>query len=204
MSLENEVDTIIEETPEVSENAVSESLKEEQEREQKFRQYTDRQGMPFDPEIHSMNADGEPILTPTGKLKRKPGRKGGSQVGAPGKSRSAVYHAPDYKTSAKHTVEALLTVSIMLGGEEWKPIYNKERGIDEQGNLEHSFERYFEAKGIADIPPGVALSIALLGYAAPRFYQPKTKSKFQRAWNWIKSKYPSKKEPVKEEVENAT
>lgn len=64
-------------------------------------------------------------------------------------------------------------------GEEWTPT------ADEVEMQNANWGNYFVAKGINDIPPGAALFMGCMAYAAPRFTKPKTQAKLGAARNWI-------------------
>jgi hypothetical protein len=77
---------------------------------------------------------------------------------------------------------ALVTVGMMIGGEEWQPITEP---VNEMEQLSNAFGNYFVAKGVNDFPPGVALSMAICMYALPRFTQPKTQTRVRSLKNWL-------------------
>ena len=147
----------------------------------------DVQGRSFDRDLHSVDEkSGRVILNSKGKLKM---RRRGRPTGSAPKSTASVLHTPhtpdavvpdassvmDSRALGVHSAALLVTVGKMLGGDEWIP--RKSEGYDELGNLEHAFGDYFVAREMHDIPPGVALTIAILGYAAPRFVLPTTKKR---------------------------
>lgn len=179
-----------------------------------FAHLRDRDGNPFDPAIHATNADGTPKLTANGKLRKRPGRKSGDSVGVSSKSRlGGIPGASAPVTSAEgitheqraqaraagvSAANALITLGVALGGDEWQPIVNHEQGIDERAQLENAFGAYFEAKGLRDIPPGVALTIAVGAYALPRFTRPKTQKRVstlkEKLFVWIAKRRARKHE----------
>ena len=141
---------------------------------------TNTHGEKFDPTLHVTNADGSPRLTKHGKFRLRPGRR-------------ASLNRPDEPpqkdeslTLAAETAASIyINSGIVIFGPEWLPDAAKM----EREQLVSAFEAYFEAKGITDIPPGVALTIALFGYAAPRLYMPETQSRISRAIEWTKIKF---------------
>ena len=155
----------------------------------------DNRGDTFDPAIHVTDADGNPVLTKAGNYRKRPGRKAGSVP------TSSIYSEPPPTQAepalpdpaARAAADTLFTLGVTLGGEEWLPIQSPETGLDERAEMIGAFDAYFKAAGIVDIPPGLALSIAVGGYALPRFTQPKTRTRMQRAkdrvaaW-WLKRK----------------
>ncbi len=81
---------------------------------------------------------------------------------------------------------------VIIGGEEFAPMRKEIQPgivIDDMASLTGAFTTYFHAKGITDLPPGVVLAAALLGYIAPRFAMPKTQSRWSKLKGWVASKY---------------
>jgi len=146
----------------------------------------DVQGRSFDRDLHAVDENGQAILNAKGKLKM---RRRGRPTGATPKSTPSVLRTPhtpdavvpdaptamDSRALGVHSAALLITVGKMVGGDEWIP--RKSEGYDERANLEHAFGDYYVAKELHDIPPGIALTIAVLGYAAPRFVLPATKKR---------------------------
>lgn len=141
---------------------------------------TNRHGERFDPSIHVTNEDGSPKLTKHGRFRHRPGRKSGSSS----TDNDAPERDPNLTLAAETAATLYIQSGVLLFGHEWLP--NPEKMEREQ--LVAAFEAYFEAKGVIDIPPGVALAIALFGYAAPRLYMPETQTRLQRATMWLKLK----------------
>ena len=136
---------------------------------------TDRRdsvGTKYDPDIHETR-DGEPVLTSTGKFrKRRRTRK-------------------DEVDTALGAVAAAMTIKtcVICFGREWEPIKSEENNIDEFAYMARSYDEYFKSKNIEDFPPGVALSIALAAYAAPRLTLPETRSRTGKVTGWFKRKW---------------
>jgi hypothetical protein len=189
------------EQPEVSEHAVAIEQQKSDERKAAFADLKDGDGAPFDPSIHVTNADGEPLTTKTGKLRKRPGRKADgatrsqSHVAVPGTTKqdsgqqAAQELTQKRRQSGMHAARMFTSVAAMIGGEEWKPQKIEKYGLDEQESLDESLADYFEAKEMEDIPPGVALVMVVVSYMAPRFMMPKTKSRLGRLKDWIASKW---------------
>lgn len=150
-------------------------------------------GEVFDSDIHvspdKINADGS--------FRKRPGRKKQTQSTTP-KSESQLgnIHADNTppppsgsQVAGKAAAHAMFMMGVAIGGEEWQPVVNPEVGINEPEMLTGAFADYFEAKGVEDFPPGVALTMAVLSYAAPRFQQPKTKTRFGLLKAWLKNKF---------------
>lgn len=64
-------------------------------------------------------------------------------------------------------------------GEEWQPT------ADEVAMQNEAWGNYFVAKGVSDVPPGMALALGIGAYVAPRLTKPKTQEKLGRAKTWI-------------------
>jgi hypothetical protein len=157
----------------------------------------DRQGNAFDPAVHKVGPDGKPKLTKRGYLCRKPGRKPGTTAdttptpSGPSVGANAPVEA-DYRLSARVLVGSLVGMHVMAISDEFA-VDNAER---EQ--LESAFENYLRAKGISDIPPGVALALVMSSYYGSRIRRPKTQSKLVGIAKWfarLRAKFEWKKTP---------
>jgi|APSaa5957512493_1039668.scaffolds.fasta_scaffold11400_4 hypothetical protein len=187
--------------PAPNEDAVAEHLKEKQEQEEINSQFVDNKGNPFDANIHKVDKSGNPVLTSTGKLSRKPGRKANTGSVKNASILGNVSQGPknttpenlEQKQSAIITVDCLLTTSQMFGGEEFAPKIDVKSGLDERETMIQSFEKYYIAKGIGDIPPGALLALTLTSYFGPRFFMPQTQSRMSKIKMWFKYKFFSKK-----------
>jgi len=131
-----------------------------------------------------------------GRAKGSGGTSRASTLNIPGQSQATDKQAAQTDGTMEadalghYAAGCLVSVGRMIGGEEWEP---KTEPIDEMGNLQAAFGDYFRAKDIRDVPPGLALSIAIIGYAAPRFTAPKTKERVLSWWDRIKLKMAAKK-----------
>lgn len=154
----------------------------------------DIDGKAFDPEQHATDANGTPKKTQAGRWAKKRGRKNGSTVGGPAGQKEA---AETLKGSAHvqtgKAATSLLVTMGMMWSEEFQPIRDHANGIDERLMLESAFSDYFAAKDIDDIPPGVALTFAIVAYIGPRLTMPKTQSRTQRFGNWLGQKWLKRK-----------
>lgn len=184
-------ESIGDESPTPNLGAIEADKNEAESAKAEYAHLRDADGNPFDPDIHVTQADGSPSLTKRGKLRKRPGRKAGQSSGTTasasrlktpegGTAEVTMRQRQQARMSGAAAANALIMLGVTVGGDEWQPIANRAEGIDEREQLQIAFGDYFEAKGMNDIPPGVALSIAVVAYAAPRFTMPKTQSKFQR------------------------
>lgn len=194
-------DSLADAMPDVQEHAImEESQKAEKAREQ-WADLRDTDGHGFDPEIHRTDSNGNPVLSARGKLVKKPGRKSG---GKSQKAESVVGGKPKAQTpeeAAKVSARAsgamaanlLITLGVVVGGEEWRPMTNPQIGVSEKDMLESAFADYFEATGRTDIPPGLALTVAIGGYVLPRFTMPKTIGRMGKIKAWVARKLADRK-----------
>ncbi len=166
----------------------------------------DSKGVVFDPKLHAVNSEGEPSKTPLGKFRK---RRGLSTVSMTNKAIKEQQQTAEQKQSAR--VAGQLAADMFVGtavtvfGEEWIPVGPKGKQevatFNEHENLRRAFSDYFEAKGISDFPPGMALSIAVTGYMIPRLAGGKeTKSRLAKAKVWITEKYQAMKDRSKKDA----
>ncbi len=59
----------------------------------------------------------------------------------------------------------------------------------EKEGLAANFERYLEAKNIADLPPGVALALGLSGYYSRIIVAPTAQPKIEKFAMWMRNKF---------------
>lgn len=167
---------------------------------------TDKHGEPFNADLHEVDAEGRPVINKKdGFLKMKPGRpKNPASQARPqpekGASPSAqVVEDSEILTQRRYAADIssamYIKIGMMIFGDEWMP--RKDEKLDEQKELSTYFEKYFEVKGVNDIPPGAALALGLFGYAAARLHLPQTRSRLQiivdglkvrafKLWNYLK------------------
>lgn len=219
-NLETIANKLSSEMPEVQEHAIEQEKLNESDKLAQYSHLKDSDGNGFDPAVHKTNKAGEPTLSTKGKLIKKPGRKPGVSS-APGSQKSHVGGAgatstPGDDKKAQERMQArasgtmaanlILQIGIVAGGEEWHPRIDEQTGLNEKLMLENSFADYFEATGKTDIPPGMALTVAIGAYALPRFTMPKTQSRLAKLkmglkqW-WINRKL--KKHGLKAEPNDA-
>lgn len=166
---------------------VNPDLEKEPDTEVDFEKVTDKHGRKFDPQFHEVAEDGKPkINKKDGFITCKPGRtpkvssrfSGGKPQAAEvvrQKETKPDYEAINRRVSAEATVDIFIQLGIMIFGPEWQA--QKTDQIDERANLVLVTDRYFEVKGISDIPPGAAMAVAFVGYAAARMQYPSTQTK---------------------------
>lgn len=143
----------------------------------------DKSGALFDPTIHAVKSDGSPSLTKSGYFRRKRGT--GARVIVPGaasippdearriaeQQAQAIEEQKRRKAmiAAQGISEIIFKSGYMLGGEEWLPIKNDEKQIDERRDMHTAWAEYCYARGVEDIPPGLLVAFVCSAYALPRF-----------------------------------
>ena len=133
----------------------------------------DSAGDEFDPDVHILKRNGEPAYTRTGRFRKKVVRKSKEPEPEP---------PSPYLAAAAGTVATIEMAAVTLGGDEFRYIKDKKTGIDERQAGIDAFTQYYEAKGITDFPPGIALAIWAIAYAGPRLAQPQVRERF----GWLK------------------
>ena len=201
-SFDNIAESLADSMPEVQEHAIEQEKIKADELKEAYSDLKDSDGNSFDPAIHKTNKEGEPTLSTKGKLIKKPTRKAAtgakstSTIGGTGVNpQQNKDHQLKVQSRASGTMAAnlLLTIGVAAGGEEWQPIKNDEHGLDEKAMLEGAFADYFEATGKTDIPPNMALTIAIGSYTLPRFTMPKTQSRLSKVKQWFTKKAANRK-----------
>lgn len=209
-SITSIVDGLAADQPEVSEHAIN--AKQQQDQETARDNAVDKLGRVFNPEFHQVDGDGAPAIANNGQLKIRAGRRDGSKNKktkatksnlARNQTRAATQSAEQQaaaelaaeqkkyqagQTVGRSTAAAVFMLGQVIGGQEWLPMKSAEHGIDEQATLETAFAEYFIAKGIDDVPPGLALTIALTAYVLPRLSMPQTQARLAVAVHWTKGK----------------
>ena len=202
-NLSDIVSTIEKTKPEISDHAINAYQEKEATIKESHAGLVDRDGNPFDPAIHKTDANGEPVLTKAGKLSKKAGVKKGNVSRGTNKSQSFVggpqpptqdeLNKIKCRATGAAAANTIITLGVVVGGDEWQPIKNEDYGIDEKANLENAFADYFEATGQTDLPPNLALTVACAAYALPRFTMPKTKARTSKVMTWFKKKWADRK-----------
>ena len=90
----------------------------------------------------------------------------------------------DTRATAEVTFDTGTTILTMVFGKEWQP-----KSKDERESVIAAIHRYYDVKGVRDIPPGVALTLVLATYSVTRFHAPETSSKIKLAWSWLRAKW---------------
>jgi hypothetical protein len=117
----------------------------------------------FDPAIHC----GMDKKNRDGTYRRKPGRKPQAEVAAANRAKV------DYRGMADFLSTLLFNSTQSALGKEWEPSQSEREQINKYAAL------YMESQGYDDIPPGIALCLAVGMYAVPRFAMPETKARLR-------------------------
>lgn len=185
--------------PDVQQHAIDQENLNESEKLAQYSHLVDVDGNTFDPSMHKTNKAGEPTTSTKGKLIKKAGRKPSAQKTSSVVGGQRTTQSPkevqngQARASGVMTANLLLQVGIVMGGEEWYPQTDEASGLNEKSMLENAFADYFQATGKTDIPPNVALIVAVGAYALPRFTMPKTKTRVSGLIGGIKKWFINRK-----------
>ena len=151
----------------------------------------DKKGNLFNPELHATNDNGEPTYNNDGSFRKKRGRKKGSVNGTPQGGQNNQAELQKCLAAGRATAQTIITLGIAIGGEEWQPIIDPQKGINEPQMLADAWAEYYQAAGVVDMPPWMGVIIATGMYASPRMFMPKTKGRIQRVKEWVVKTYVS-------------
>lgn len=167
----------------------------------------DKNGFSFDPDIHETKKDGTPKLSKNGVLCRRPGRRAGA-------SKSRVFTGPQpgeqaeilpgtesahYDAAGRAMAQTIFAAGAALFGEEWQPQRVESVGLDEDAQMQSAWADYFRARGVVDVPPGVAVGIAMVSYALPRLSMPKTRNRIKGLIAKFRGRKQKKEKPDSEQ-----
>ena len=160
----------------------------------------DKAGELFNPELHAVKADGSPSYAKSGVFRRKRGT--GSRVTIPAANaippdearriaEANAQAAEEQKRrramiAAQGISEIIFKSGYMLGGDEWLPIKNEEKQIDERRDMHTAWAEYCYARGVEDIPPGMLVAFVVSAYALPRFAAPETQKRLGTFATFVK------------------
>jgi hypothetical protein len=173
-----------------------------------FPDLVDREGNPFDPEVHQVyksgKKKGQPILTATGKLQRQSGKstfkkkesKSKSQIfnvdeeNAKIQAQNATqkkeelahqYQLEQIRLQAEMITGIFTNTTGMIIGPEWFPkVLDEKTGITDAHMLTEATERYMRKKGFKELPPFVELLSVYGAYSQRRLSEENTQT-------WCKS-----------------
>lgn len=186
VKLDDVANSLADASPEPSPTFIQQASYAKQEQLSEWAHLRDKLGYTFDQKIHMSNDDGSPKLNTDDTIKRRRIRKKKTTDGLRISDAVTVQLTAEQQTQARYAgvaaASSLFVVCRGLGGEEWQPQKNEAQGIDERAEMQSAFGDYFVSKGWTEFPPGVALSLCLGMYAAPRFTLPQTQSRIKSAW----------------------
>lgn len=131
----------------------------------------------FNPEIHAVDANGQPKKNQDGSFSKKRGRKSGTIAAVTVDPKAA--QKLDCQNAALVTVQLIVGIGCAIGGEE---------GIaspEEMFSMMKAWTDYYLASGISHLPPWLGVVIATGAYALPRSRKPKTREKLAVMWGTI-------------------
>ena len=179
-------------------------------REFKNARLVDGHGRHFDKSIHVTDAAGNPILTAGGNLRRKAGRPRLSEISdkprpalnlpknnnpqtavesgpSPAESQAgdvvpeSTLQTQQRKQAAELSAGLYEKGGVIIFSDKWRPENQAEHVC-----LVEAFDKYYESNGVFDIPPGLALVIALGAYGVKRAVTDEvTQSKLTAFKNWL-------------------
>ena len=151
----------------------------------------DRAGELFNPELHAVKSDGSPSFAKSGLFRRRRGTGGRVAIPAtPAISSEESRRIAEQQAAAAEEQkrrkamiaaqgisEIIFKSGYMLGGDEWLPIKNDEKQIDERRDMHTAWAEYCYARGVEDIPPGMLVAFVCSAYMLPRFAAPETQKR---------------------------
>ncbi len=163
----------------------------------------DTSGTVFNRSYHSVDKDGQPKITKSGKFRKKTGAVLSSNPNVPGATQGLKIIDPlKAKRNAEMFVSLLEFGAVQISGpdcgNEWM------MGTNEKIKLQEETSRFFIHNGIDDIPPNIAFVLAIGCYALPRLLPgTKTRKKIDEKITAFKLKKEKNKKPIlsRQEIE---
>jgi hypothetical protein len=220
--VKNGLDQLTGSMPEVVPDAVASAKAAEDQVKNTLDEFTDAAGTRFDPNIHSVDADGNPkVSSITGKLKCKPGARfkkpGESFINLKSEDKKVEEDPKKLKVhaAAVQFADSFIAAGVMVVGDEWKD------HPGERDTLIDANERVFDKYGVVEIHPIANITVVYGLYIFKRVMKPQSKSQqiwnhvckktgetFKKAGEWFKytilrKPRPSHNKPQPKEKENA-
>lgn len=190
------LDGLVSDMPAPVASAVAASKAAEDEVKNANADFTDKFGHKFDPMVHDVDDDGNPKITPSGRLKYKAGAKFKSKIesfiGAP-KTETKDPEKLKCQVAAEQFADSFIAAGTMIVGEEWKD------QAGERDTLVNANYRIFERYGVVEIHPIANVTLVYGLYIFKRVMKPQSKSQmvwnhickktgefFKNTWDWIK------------------
>lgn len=162
----------------------------------------DKFGTAFDSSIHAVDADGKPRSKKDGAFAKKRGRPAGTASGNPTPPSVGLELPPrqEQRAMAEQIVDASTVLLAIAFGPQWllmdpdqmkslssEPLQQREAIIGAVAN-------YLKARPeLATLPPEAVLLFALAGYVMPRAIHTETRTRAQKAFDWIRRKIGGKR-----------
>jgi len=184
-------DKLVEEMPDVQENAIDQLQAAKETRLSKLR---DSMGRAFDKALHIIDDTGEPVLTKKGELRILRGQGprakaakvstiGGLETPGPlGLADSDKGTDAEIIATGQSAASLTFVIGMAVFGSDGQPTQA------EINQVTMAYQTYFRAKNIRDLPPGIVLVTALASYTVPRMMKPKQVKKMSSLWDKIKVK----------------
>jgi len=187
--IDNMLDEITTDMPDVQQHAIDNEEQKRAEIKETFSDLKDSDGLSFSPQLHETDESGKPKLTKAGKLRKLRGQ-GAKKM----KSKIADIKAEQEKTkneSQRKSVSLVATnatqqLGIFLGGDDARFITDP---YDEKASIFEAYDNYFEAQGVSDIPPNLALVLAVGGYGFRVMTTKPARAKTKSIFYGIKAKF---------------
>ena len=179
-----------EEFPAVDNEAIESILKQES-AGQSVIQPAAQEAEKFDPTIHRTNPDGSPVLTKTGKFRKKTGYKlikpemVKPQLDVNG---NAMPQRPKMtsKTAARILTSGIEKISMAAISDDFK--YTAEEKEESTNLWENCLDHY----GGVNLSPPWEIAAFQVGVILARMDKPKTQNRIFAGWLWLKSKFGRK------------
>ena len=191
------VDDLVGKMSPPSENAIA-AHNQEQERNNvvlgaEHKGKLDMHGTAFDPAVHKVNQKtGLPVKSKTGKWfvknnvtapQSKAPRKSMLGTAVIAQEENDIKAQEEVRATGKVAAQILFTLGRTIGGDDFIP------RPEEDAMISDAFAVYMQSKNMKDLPPGVALCVAIMAYVLPRFAQPAVAKKLDKAkagfWVWM-------------------
>lgn len=147
----------------------------------------------FNPEIHEVDEHGNPVKNANGTYRKRRGRPKGStnrQRETSNTSSGGIPNTDQAKIQAAYaagvtTVQMLFILGRTFGGDEFLPILDPEKGIDEGKMMTDAWTQYYLVSGVETLPPWVGVAVATSAYFLTRAAMPKTQKRLGGFFSWL-------------------
>lgn len=142
----------------------------------------------FDPTVHAVKPDGSPVMTKGGGYARKRGRKPGTTATQKPAGQATTQEKPAQKITNEQAANLILACTqgiccAVFADQAWR------MEKDEFLGHRQAVQGYLEATGGFDLSPGWILAASGVMYALPRMESVPTKTRLQKFFGWIASKF---------------